>query len=321
MILLLMNLALNAQITVSRDGHVGIGSRHTTYGLDVRVNSGILFSSSGGEGITFRLDSISCEEDFVFSQYSNEPMLRTNSSYFGYLGNGSNKLNEIHAHRIFSDFHFVPADQERMQNIMPINGALSRILSVQGVGYDLHKDNFKHVSNEAKKASLMLGSRNHFGVIAQELKSCLPELVRTNKDGSLSINYDGFIPLLIEALKEQQKTIGQLEDQLNYLKTYLQINLPDESSSDSPILFQNTPNPFSNETEIISYVPGSATEATLSLCDLNGIQLRSYNLGKNGFSSIRLYSSELLPGIYLYTLFVDGKKIGTRKMVLSNQNN
>jgi hypothetical protein len=206
-----------------------------------------------------------------------------------------------------------------MQNIGPIHGALSRILSVRGIGYDLNKDNFRQVLNKTKKASLMVDSRNHYGVIAQELQSCLPELVRTKEDGSLSINYDGFIPLLIEALKEQQKIIGQLEHQVNYLKTYLQINVPDESSSDAPILFQNTPNPFSTETEIICFVPGTATEATLHLNDLSGIQLRSYPVRTDGFTSIRLYSSELLPGMYLYTLFVDGNKIGTRKMVLTNQ--
>jgi hypothetical protein len=319
MILLPMGLALNAQITVNRDGHVGIGSRHTSYGLDVRVNSGILFSSSGGEGITFRLDSLSCEEDLVFGHHSNEPMLGANSSYCGYLGSGGKKLNEIHAHRIFADFHYVPADRDMMQNIRPINGALSRILSVRGVSYDLHEDNFKYVTNEAKQAALKVAGSNKFGVIAQELQPCLPELVRVDETGSLTIHYDGFIPLLIEAVKEQQKTIGQLEDQINYLTSYIDGYAPDESSSDAPILFQNTPNPFSNETEIICYIPGNATEATLNLYDLGGIQLRSYNVRTDGFTSIRLYSSEFLPGMYLYTLFVDGKEIGTRKMVLTIQ--
>lgn len=319
MILLQLGLALNAQITVSRNGHVGIGSRLTAYGLDVRVNKGILFSSSGGEGITFRLDSLFCMEDFVIDQYSNEPMLRTNSSYSGYLGNGSKKLNEIHAHRIFADFHYVPADQDMMQNIRPINGALSRILSARGVGYDLHEDNFEHVSNEAKQAALKAAGSNKFGVIAQELQTCLPELVQMNEDGSLSIHYEGFIPLLIEAVKEQQKTIGQLEDQINYLKSCIHVEEEDGGSSDAPILFQNTPNPFSNETEIIFYIPGTATEATLNLYDLGGIQLRSFNVTENGFSSIRLYSTELLPGLYLYTLFVDGKEIDTKKMVLTIQ--
>lgn len=320
MIIMHMGLALNAQIKVSRDGHVGIGSKHTTHGLDVRVNSGILFSSSGGEGITFRLDSLFCVEDFVFDQYSKEPMLRTNSSYYGYLGNGSKKLNEIHAHRIFADFHYVPADQDMMQNIRPINGALSRILSARGVWYDLHDDNFKDVSNEAKQAMLKTAGSNKFGVIAQELQNCLPELVQMNEAGSMTIHYEGFIPLLIEAIKEQQKTIGQLEDQINYLMSYIHGNAPDESSSDAPILYQNAPNPFSNETEIICYVPGTATEAILNLFDLGGIQLRSYNVRTDGFTSIRLYSADFLPGMYLYTLLVDGKEIGTRKIVHAPHN-
>jgi hypothetical protein len=49
------------------------------------------------------------------------------------------------------------------------------------------------------------------GFIAQELKEVFPELVYQETDSSeYSINYIGLIPILVEALKEQQILIEEL---------------------------------------------------------------------------------------------------------------
>ena len=44
-----------------------------------------------------------------------------------------------------------------------------------------------------------------YGFIAQELKEVFPELVSQDKDGYYTINYIGLIPLMVEALKEQNE--------------------------------------------------------------------------------------------------------------------
>ena len=53
------------------------------------------------------------------------------------------------------------------------------------------------------------------GLVAQELEQVLPELVTTHKgtdyDDEKSVNYNGVIPVLIEAIKEQQQQIEQLQ--------------------------------------------------------------------------------------------------------------
>ena len=48
------------------------------------------------------------------------------------------------------------------------------------------------------------------GVIAQELREVFPELVVESEDG-LSVNYNGIIGVLIEAIKDQQKQIDELK--------------------------------------------------------------------------------------------------------------
>ena len=80
------------------------------------------------------------------------------------------------------------------------------------------KENIKIIENPIEKVSQLNGvsfdwKDNHqssAGVIAQDVEKVLPEIIREN-DGSKSVNYNGLIGLLIEAIKEQQKQIDELK--------------------------------------------------------------------------------------------------------------
>ena len=54
------------------------------------------------------------------------------------------------------------------------------------------------------------------GLLAQEVQKAFPELVKQAGDaeGTLSVNYQGMIPVLINAIKEQQKELAKLEKTL-----------------------------------------------------------------------------------------------------------
>ena len=56
------------------------------------------------------------------------------------------------------------------------------------------------------------------GVMAQEVESQFPFAVDTDKDGNKFVHYDGLIPVLIEATKEQQEEIETLKTQNQRLK-------------------------------------------------------------------------------------------------------
>lgn len=53
------------------------------------------------------------------------------------------------------------------------------------------------------------------GFIAQKVQTEFPELVSEDEEGYLSIDYIGIIPVLVEAMKEQQKQISLLESFYN----------------------------------------------------------------------------------------------------------
>ena len=97
--------------------------------------------------------------------------------------------------------------------IKPIMGALSTVLQLQGVSYELCDDE----SHE-----------NQIGLIAQDVKKILPAIVshitpsEEDKkygitDDKLGLKYDKLTAILIEAIKEQQKEIKDLDRKVHCL--------------------------------------------------------------------------------------------------------
>ena len=55
---------------------------------------------------------------------------------------------------------------------------------------------------------------DYIGLSAQDVQKVFPEIVKADNNGYLSVNYTGLIPVLIEAIKEQQLKIEELEEQV-----------------------------------------------------------------------------------------------------------
>ncbi|MDH3710817.1 MAG: tail fiber domain-containing protein, partial [Cyclobacteriaceae bacterium] len=84
-------------------------------------------------------------------------------------------------------------------NVENLEGSLQNLTQIQGKSYQFKADKTQEL---------------HFGVIAQELQELFPHLVKKNQQGYLSVNYLELIPVLIEAIKEQQILIEQLTTSL-----------------------------------------------------------------------------------------------------------
>ena len=54
--------------------------------------------------------------------------------------------------------------------------------------------------------------RKSVGVIAQEVEKVLPELIGSTEDNMKTVNYNGLIGVLIEAVKELSKRVEELEN-------------------------------------------------------------------------------------------------------------
>jgi len=90
------------------------------------------------------------------------------------------------------------SDVRLKENIKPIESALDKVKQMQGV-------EFNKINSSTKE----------IGVVAQEIEKIIPELVLEDKEGIKSVAYGNITAVLIEAIKEQQKQIEELKQQLN----------------------------------------------------------------------------------------------------------
>ena len=93
-----------------------------------------------------------------------------------------------------------PSDKKLKQNIKPISSALDKITKLQGVTFDW------------KESDSMLDIKEDIGFIAQDVQKVIPELVRKNSNGLLSMRHQGVIPMLVEAIKELEARVKELEN-------------------------------------------------------------------------------------------------------------
>jgi hypothetical protein len=95
-----------------------------------------------------------------------------------------------------------PSDITLKTNIKPLEGALEKVMKLQGVSFTWKEDT---------EMSKMINLKDDIGFIAQEVQEVIPDLVRKNDNGLLSLRDKGITALLVEAIKEQQKQIDELK--------------------------------------------------------------------------------------------------------------
>ena len=89
------------------------------------------------------------------------------------------------------------SDVKLKENIHSIKDPLDKVMKINGVGF-----RWKENKNES------------IGVIAQDIEEIIPEVVKMSGDMK-TVNYNGLIGVLIEAVKEQQHQIEELKKQIN----------------------------------------------------------------------------------------------------------
>ena len=84
---------------------------------------------------------------------------------------------------------------------MPIEDALEKIQKIRGVEFDWNDKQETFTGHDT-------------GVIAQEVKEVLPEVVTEREDGMLAVKYEKMVGLLIESIKDLKAEVDDLKEQL-----------------------------------------------------------------------------------------------------------
>lgn len=94
------------------------------------------------------------------------------------------------------------SDIRLKEDVQSLAEPLNKILGLKGISYKL-----KNGDNQRK-----------IGVVAQEVEKIVPEVVSTGEDGYKSVAYQNLVPLLIEAIKQQNAEIQNLKKEVETLK-------------------------------------------------------------------------------------------------------
>ena len=304
------------QIKVNSSGKVGIGMNNPTYSLDLKGTARFSLYSGGWEDII--IDG---------NNQWGAPQMYCNSQNL-VLGTTANPVNNILVNHLFVKVGMTVSSDERLkENIKPIKSSLDKLLLVNGKTYN-YIDNSMDMKITPLKEKLRQPT---FGFIAQELKEVFPELV--NEPNELyeyySIDYIAMIPILVEAIKEQQNTIENMRQKIEELsiccstnkteateKSYQQFNLTDTNSEEIKV-YQNAPNPFNATTTIQCYIPQIVQKAELCVYNMQGVQVKCFFVSERGNIDVQIQAGNLAAGIYTYILIGDSKTSEAKQMILT----
>jgi hypothetical protein len=88
-------------------------------------------------------------------------------------------------------------------------------------------------------------------------------------------------------------------------------------SDPDPILYQSFPNPAKDgATTLRYYLPLNSRPASMRIYGIDGKLVADFPITKEDSGEIVLGTGRLVPGVYLYMLEVDGKRIETKRMIV-----
>ena len=100
----------------------------------------------------------------------------------------------------------INSDARLKANIISLGSTLAKVLQIDGKSYTMKKDE---------------NNKQKIGVLAQDIEKVFPELV-SESNGVKSVNYQGLVPVLINALKEQDAKMNEQQTEIDELKEMVQ---------------------------------------------------------------------------------------------------
>ena len=213
--LILFSVTATAQIPIKvhSNGRVSLQSGTTSYGIQIPSSGVASFEPDIALPYAFanvtKVRSLLTEAWCVKNlNYSSPDDIR-----FYVLGNGN-----VYA---YGSYLAISPQNSKSQGCHPLEGASDMVSLMNGYYYDSHEfdgvtpedfENNENILPEALGGLLKdLEKDKVLGMDAETLEAVLPEAVRHDPEGRTAINYDAVVVVLVEAFKEQQARIEELE--------------------------------------------------------------------------------------------------------------
>jgi len=309
------------RLRIDNNGKVGIGTTSPSEKLHVSGNT-ILGGTVKFDGWTD-----------IFFDWSNGyccglPFLWPESDWGLQIGDASHAVAIEYIYDLYyhTGLHTY-SDKNIKDNINYNDNSVAKLKQLKPVTYNYKASAFTTtISNIAATKA----AKKHYGLIAQDLQTVFPDLVEPDPSSNLlTVNYIELIPIILQGYIAQQNKIDSLQQQINDCcqKSGNRLITPQGSgmnaaanediNSTGTYIKQNTPNPFNKETSIEYFIAEKNANASVMIFDMNGKLLKTYKINGNGMGNLVISGNEFAPGMYYYSLLVNAKEIGTKKMILT----
>jgi hypothetical protein len=202
------SIAIGRDITSSGSHSVAMGFGTTASGNRSTATGAYTTASDFGSTVIGQYNSSGS------SVTNNATSFSTSNTAF-VIGNGTNNSNKSDAFKVMfngdttvsndltvSGDVNISSDARLKSNIVSLGSTLTKLLQIDGKSYEMK-------------------GKQKIGVLAQEIQEVFPELVSEDDNEMLAVNYQGLVPVLINALKEQDKIIKTQEERLSKIEEVL----------------------------------------------------------------------------------------------------
>ena len=207
--------SMGYQTTASASRSTAMGSGTTASGNNSTA-MGYFTTASGNKTTAMGANTTASDYgSLVIGQYNSSGSSATSATSFStsntafVIGNGTDSSNKSDAFKVMFNGDTtvggditISSDARLKSNIVSLGSTLSKLLLIDGKSYE--KD-----------------GKQRIGVLAQEIQEVFPELVTEDGNEMLAVNYQGLVPVLINALKEQDKIIKSQEERLTNIENLI----------------------------------------------------------------------------------------------------
>lgn len=172
--------------------------------------------TSGGVLVTDSLFFSSSNNNRIFYNVDINGLQFSSGDHYQWFSARNNRVNmALYSNGNLSIFgsYGQLSDARYKTNVQTFADVLDRIRRLRGVTFNWKPD----LNNPERQ----------IGFIAQEVEAVFPELVSTNEEGYKTVSYANAVPVLVEAVKEQQTQIERQQKQIDELKRIVCAMKPD----------------------------------------------------------------------------------------------
>jgi len=196
---------------------------------NITTNYGIGVKGVGGWKGVEALNQSTSGTNYGLYAVTNGSGTGTRYGVYATASGGATNYAGYFAGSVHTTGSYSSSDIKLKKNISRLEGSLKKLLQIDGVLFDWKTESeitefFKRTdsekNDELNKFNYPKGRQ--IGVIAQDVEKVLPEVVSTDGDGLKSVDYSKMVPLLIEAIKEQQKIITSQDEKLMELQRQIE---------------------------------------------------------------------------------------------------